>query len=685
MTQPVDPGVAGGGPQPGDEPASVSAPAAVPTVAPYGSWRSPVDVDLVAGVAVGLSEPWVDGDDVYWLESRAAEGGRRTLLRHGLDGVTRELTPAPFKAGNRVHEYGGGSFVVDRGRVIVSSAADGRLWQVDPEGTTPARAITPEGQWRFADMRLDPARDRLYAVRETHDTTAPDNPALVVNELVALALDGSDGPGRVLVAGPDFVAAPRPSPDGRHLAWLEWDLPNMPWDSVRLRVADVVADGSLGEVRTVAGGPDISVAQPAWSPSGVLHVVSDETAWWNLYAFDGPDGVSGPKRNLAPMEAELADPAWVFGGSSYVFLDDGAILAAARSAGRDHLLRIEASGAVTRLDTPFTEVDSLRIAGRSVVAWLGGPRDGGIIARLDPATGAVRGVLARSISVSLDAGVLSQPEPISYPTSGGATAHALYFPPANAAYRAPDGELPPLIVHIHGGPTAAASAGLSLDRTFYTSRGFGVVSVDYRGSTGYGRPYRDALRGQWGVVDVEDAVAAVRYLAGRGSVDRRRVVIRGGSAGGYTALAALCFAPDVFAAGISQYGIADLELIHQDSHKFESRYETSLVAPWTDEGRRIYRERSPIHHLHRITAPMLLYQGLDDKVVPPSQLDAMVAGFTERGLPHVAIRFEGEGHGFRKAESRRAVYRTDMAFLGHVLGFTPGDPDMEPLEVPGLA
>ncbi|HYO43722.1 MAG TPA: prolyl oligopeptidase family serine peptidase [Candidatus Limnocylindrales bacterium] len=657
--------------------------AATPLVAPYGSWESPIEVELVAGTAIGLSEPWVDGDDVYWLESRAAQAGRRTLLRHGLDGATVELTPDPFRTGNRVHEYGGGSFAVEGGRVIVSEHAGGRLWRLDREGYAAPEAITPAGPWRFADMAFDPRLPGLYAVRETHDVERPNDPALVANEIVALALDGSDAAGRVLVSGPDFVAAPRPSPDGRALAWLEWDLPDMPWDSVRLRVAEVRDDGSLGESRTILGGPGVSIVQPAWSPVGVLHAVSDATGWWNLYAFDGPDGTAGPARNLAPMDAELGDPAWVFGRSSYVFLADGAILAVARADGRDGLVRIEADGRVARLETPYTEFEGLRVAGDEVVVMASGPRSAPVLLRLDPVTGEAAGVLARSLGVPLDPGVLPVVEPITFTTTGGATSRALYFAPSNAAYRGPDRELPPLLVLSHGGPTSAASSALSLDRAFFTSRGIAVVDVDYRGSTGYGRPYRDALQGRWGIADVDDCIAAAQYLVARGSVDPARLAIAGGSAGGYTTLAALTFRPEVFGAGISSYGIADLELIHVDGHKFESRYDEGLVAPWTEEGRKVFHERSPIHFLDRIRAPMLLFQGLDDRVVPPSQLDAMVAAFTARGLPHVAMTFEGEGHGFRKAETKRATYRTELAFLGRVFGFEPAD-DIEPLEVPGL-
>jgi dipeptidyl aminopeptidase/acylaminoacyl peptidase len=649
--------------------------------APFGSWASPIGIELVAGSAVILAEPQPDGDDVFWIEGRPSEGGRRTLIRHTPDGATHELTPSPFNVRNRVHEYGGGSYRADRGRIVASSFADGRLWSIDPDGARPPEALTPEGPWRYADLRFDPVRPLLYAVRESHDAV-DDRPSSVRNDVVAIPLDGT-GAVRVLVEGPDFVAAPRPSPDGSFLAWLEWDHPDMPWDATRLRVAAVAAGSSLGETRTVAGGPGISVTQPAWSLAGVLHFVSDETAWWNLYAFDGPAGLDGPARNLAPMDAELGDPAWVFDRSTYAFTDDGAILAVARSDGRDGLVRIAPEGTVTAVDLPFTELEGLRFEGGQAVVVAAGPHDGAVLLRLDPATGKPAGVLARSLSEPLDTEALPTVEPITFPTAGGAVARALFFPPTSGAFEGPDGEKPPLIVLSHGGPTAAASSALSLDRAFFTSRGIAVVDVDYRGSTGYGRPYRDALKGQWGIADVDDCVAAARFLVDRGSVDPDRMAICGGSAGGYTTLAALAFRPEVFAAGISHYGIADLELIHADSHKFEARYDEGLVAPW-DTGRQVFRDRSPIHFLDRVRAPMLIFQGLDDKVVPPTQLDAMVSAFTARGLPHVAIAFEGEGHGFRRAETKRAVYRAELAFLGRVFGFTPAD-DVEPMEIPGLA
>ena len=655
------------------------------TTAPYGSWHSSISVELVSGASISISEPRAGLEDPYWLESRPTQAGRRTLLRHSEDGVTHELTPEPFRVGNRCHEYGGGSFVTDGDVVVVSNQADGRLYTADREGIALPVPLTPEGRWRYADLRLDPRAPRLVAVRETHDAERPNDHRLVVNEIVALALDGSDGSGRTLVTGPDFVSNPRFSPDGRYLAWLEWDLPFMPWDASRLRVAVVREDGTLGDARTLAGGDGISVAQPEWSPAGVLHVVSDETGWWNLYALDGGGAglPEGPKRAIAPMAAEFADPMWVFGESSYAFTPDGAILAAPRADGRDRLLRIDPDGAVHEIDTPFTELDGLHVRHETAMVTAAGPHDGAALLRLDARTGEPAGVLARSLPSPLDPAVLPVGEAITFPTAGGETAYGLFFRPANAHFEGPDREKPPLLVLIHGGPTSSASSALSLDRAFFTSRGIAVVDVNYRGSDGYGRAYRDALNGGWGVVDVDDATAAARYLAERGDVDPARMAIRGGSAGGYTTLACLAFRPEVFAAGISLFGIADLELIHEDTHKFESRYEEQLVGPWEGD-RAVWRERSPIHSLERITAPILLLQGLEDRVVPPSQLDVIEAAFGKSGHPYVAIRFEGEGHGFRRAETRRAQYRAELGFLGRVFGFTPAD-GIDLLDVPGLA
>ena len=585
------------------------------------------------------------------------------------DGSTADLTPPPFNVRSRVHEYGGGSYVVVGGVVVFSDFADGRLYRLDP-GADAAVPITPAGPWRYADLRPDLTRRRFLAVREDHG--ALPEPA---NTIVAIPLDGGDP--TVLVAGPDFVAAPRVSPDGSRLAWLEWDHPDMPWDATRLRVAPILPDGSLGESALAAGGPDESIVQPEWSPDGTLHLISDRSGWWNLYRL-----VDGPRLEpLAPMEAEFADPAWIFDRSTYGFLPDGAIVAVARTHGRDELFRIEPGHLIGELETPFTELDALRVGPATVVALAGAPGDPAIVVRFDPVTLAPAGVLRRASTMTLDPASISRPEAIEFPTTGDRTAHGLYYPPTNPDFVGPAGERPPLLVLTHGGPTSNASTSLDLSKQLMTSRGIAVVDVDYGGSTGYGRDYRRRLDGMWGVVDVDDCVAAARFLVERGDVDADRLAIEGGSAGGYTTLAALAFR-DVFAAGITQYGIGDLELLEDATHKFESRYSVRLVGPYP-EAAALYRERSPVNRVDDISCPVLVLQGLDDRVVPPAHAESIVAALASKGIPHAYLAFEGEGHGFRGAYAIRRSLEAQLGFLGAVFGFEPADA-IEPLDMPGL-
>ncbi len=627
---------------------------------PHGAWPSPIGIDAVVGATIGLAEPWIDGDDVFWLEGRPREGGRRALVRRAPDGTTAELTPAPINVRSRVHEYGGGSYTVDGGVVVYSDFRDGRLYRIDPGAAEPT-PITPDGPWRYADLRADPGRRRFVCVREDHGRG--DEP---VNEIVAVPLDG-DTPPRVLVSGPDFVAAPRPSPDGSRLAWLEWDHPDMPWDTTRLRVAIVEPDGALGVPQLVAGGVDEAIVQPAWSPSGELHFVSDRSGWWNLYRL-----ADGPRLEpLAPMEAEFADPAWVFDRSSYAFRDDGTIVAVGRRAGRDRLFDIRPGHLIGEVDSPFTEFEGLR-AGRSLlVALTGAPDRSSAVTTFDAQTLAPVDTLQLANPVEIDPAFLSRPEPISFATSGGRTAHALFYPPTNPEAEPPPGELPPLVVLSHGGPTANASTSLDLTTQFLTSRGIAVVDVDYGGSSGYGRAYRQGLDGAWGKVDVDDCCAAATELARGGLVDPDRIAIQGGSAGGFTTLAALAFR-DTFRAGISLFGVGDLEALASDTHKFESRYLDRLVGP-LPEAAATYRERSPVHALDRIGCPVLVLQGLDDRVVPPSQAEAIVAALAANGIPYAYEAFEGEGHGFRGERAQRRTLEAILSFLGQVFGFTPAD------------
>ena len=638
---------------------------------PYGAWPSPIRIDDLLGDTVRLGEPWIDGDEIYWIEGRPAEAGRSVLVRRAADGTTADLTPAPYDVRSRVHEYGGGSYTVAGGTVVFSNKVDGRLYRLDP-GVAEPQPISPEGAYRYADLRFDRRRRRFLAVREDH--TGEGQP---VASIVEVPLDGERAP-RVLVEGPDFLAAPRLSPDGSTLAWLEWDHPDMPWDSTRLRIAAVRDDGFLDAPVLAAGGLDESIAQPEWSPDGVLHLVSDRSGWWNLYRL-----VAGPRLEpLTPLEAEFADPAWVFDRSSYGFLPDGSIVAVGRARGRDRIFHLAQGRLAGEVDQPFTEIEGLRVGQHGIVAIAASPSEASMVVAFDPETLAPAGVLRRSSSVAIDPAWTSVAEAITFPSAGGRVAHALFYRPANPSVVAPDGELPPLLVYSHGGPTANADNAFELDVQFLTSRGIAVVDVDYGGSTGYGRAFRQALDGAWGVVDVDDCVAAARYLGDRGEVDHDRLAIEGGSAGGFTTLAALAFR-DVFAAGISLYGVGDLEGLARDTHKFESRYLDRLVGPYPATAAR-YRQRSPVHHLDEISCPVLVLQGVDDKVVPPSQAEAVVAALAANGVPHAYLAFEGEGHGFRGEAAIRRTVEARLSFLGAVFGFEPAD-EVEPVELPGLA
>jgi dipeptidyl aminopeptidase/acylaminoacyl peptidase len=654
-----------------------------PAVAPFGTWPSPIRIDDVVGGVIGLGEPWIDGDDTYWLENRPSEAGRRVLVRSSLDGSIVDVLPPSFNVRTRVHEYGGGSYVVAGGVVVFSNFADGRLYRLDPGAESP-EPITPEGPWRYADLRFDADRRRFVGVREDH--AGADRPGgaglqgaagLPVAAIVGVPLDGLAAP-TVLFSGPDFVAAPRLAPGGNRLAWLEWDHPDMPWDACRLRMAAVHADGTLGEPVLVAGGPDESIAQPEWSADGIIHFVSDRSGWWNLYRLlDGPTLDA-----LAPTAAEFADPAWIFGRSSYTFTPDGSIVAVARRDGRDRLTHIRPDEFSGEVESPYTEFEGLVAGAPGIVTIAGAPSEPTVVTRLDPTTLAVAGVFRRSSGLVLDPQLVSTPETIHFSTSGGRTAHALYHAPRNPRYVGPDGERPPLVVVSHGGPTSNASTALDMAKQLLTSRGIAVVDVDYGGSTGYGRQYRRELNGKWGVVDVDDCVAAAEFLVTRGDVDPARLAISGGSAGGYTTLSALAFR-DVFAAGITLFGVGDLETMARDTHKFESRYLDRLVGP-LPEAAALYRERSPVHFLDRISCPVLVMQGLEDKVVPPSQAEAIVEALAANGIPHAYVAFEGEGHGFRGAAAMRRALEAELSFLGQVFGFEPAD-DLEPIEMPGLS
>jgi dipeptidyl aminopeptidase/acylaminoacyl peptidase len=640
------------------------------TAAPYGSWTSPIAAERIARGGVRLSEPWLGpGGSTYWLEGRPSEGGRNQIVRHDPGGGLTDLLPEGFNARTRVHEYGGGAWLLAGDVIVFSDYGDQRLYRLDPGAAEPV-AITAapaaSGAVRYADGRATPDGRHVVSVRETHDG------ATVLNELVALPLDGSAEP-RVIATGRDFYATPRIAPAGDRIAWIEWDHPRMPWDGTELMTAALAPDGTLaGEPRPVAGGPEESIWQPDWSPDGKLHFASDRTGWWNLYRE--------PDVALAPDEAEHGFPHWVFGGATYAFGRGGELLSIRVDRAQERLCQVR-DGRVEPLELPYTsyEYPYLRSDGARAVFRAASPHEAPAIVQLDLATGAAT-VLRASVDEPLDPAYVSVPRAIEFPTDGDRTAHAWYYPPANAEYEGPPGERPPLLVLSHGGPTSHATAALQMDVAYWTSRGFGVVDVNYGGSTGFGREYRERLRGMWGIVDTADCIAAARFL-GREDVDPRRLAIRGGSAGGYTTLCALVF-HDEFAAGASYYGVGDAEALARDTHKFESRYLDGLIGPYP-EAADVYRRRSPIHYVDRVREPVILFQGLEDEVVPPNQAETMVQALRANGVPFAYVAFEGEQHGFRRAETIVRCHEAELWFYGRILGFEPAG-DIEPVEIENL-
>lgn len=612
----------------------------------YGSWPTPITSELVVAASVGLGAVAVDGESLWWAESRPAEGGRTVLVRDGVD-----VLPAPYDARTAVHEYGGGAWWVAGGVVWFVNWADQRLYRLvpgsDPQPVTPEPTSPRADRW--ADGVVHPGGRRMVCVREHHP--AGSTSAEVVNEIVAVGTDGSDL--EVLVSGPDFVSSPRWSTDGTRLAWVEWDHPNMPWDDTRL-----VVDGEA-----VAGGPGESVSEPRWASDGSLWFLSDRTDWWNLYRWTADGGV----QPVVLVDAEIGVPQWVFGQSRYALLDDGGVVVAYQRDGLDHLACWDGTS-LHDLAVTSTVMGGLTSRGREVFFVGASPTAEPELHRVRVVDAAVveSHVVRPARDLGLDPACFSLPEPLDFP-SAGRTSHALFYPPTSPSYDAPEGELPPLLVKIHGGPTSAARPALDLGTQYWTSRGFGVVDVNYAGSTGYGRAYRKQLEGQWGVADVDDCQAAARHLADSGRADPDRLCIRGGSAGGFTTLAALAFG-DTFVAGANAFGVADLEALTQETHKFESRYLDGLVGPYP-ERRDLYLERSPIHHLECFDKPLITLQGLQDEVVPPAQSEMIVDALRAKGVPVAYVAFEGEQHGFRQAANIRTALDSELSFYAQVLGF----------------
>jgi dipeptidyl aminopeptidase/acylaminoacyl peptidase len=706
-------------------------------IAPYGTWTSPITAADVASAESRFGFPDFAGDEVWWQEGRPAEGGRTTIMAAGPSGAARDLLPAqsfpdqpaptdrPGNARNRVHEYGGKSFLPVPARdgfyLVFANFADQRLYQAAAAEPAP---LTPGGAgFRFADMVLSPDRSEIWCVREAHSDDGG-----ITRAIVAVPLDGSaaadTGKIRVLVTGADFFAFPTPSPDGTKLAWINWDHPRMPWDGTELRVGPAsgttVADSTL-----LMGGPAESVLAPAWRDNAELYAVSDRSDWWNLYRVPAAGGEPKP---LCPREEEFAGPLWQLGGRPYAVLGDGR-LAVTHGTGTQQLSFLDPeSGELTDTGLPYQVFGAVAASGTAIATVGGGPRTPlsdhrahSSVVRPD----GTRVVLREAEVAAPDPDYLPVPRQVALPAGpNGSTVHALVYPPSSPAYEAPAGELPPYVVWIHGGPTSKSVPLLDVEKAYFTSRGIGVIDVNYGGSTGYGRAYRERLRGQWGVVDVTDAMNAALALAEAGDADGRRLGIRGGSAGGWTALAAVTSGltgtsaneaagktglekpgrsigagrevgrgqlagearsgkqghPPVFAAAVSYYGVAELKSFAETTHDFESRYLDGLIGP-LPEAADLYDERSPMGHVSPVTCPILLLQGLDDPIVPPSQSEAIAADLAAHGIPYAYIAFQGESHGFRKAETIIRSLESELAFYGQIMGFTP--PGVSPLTLQG--
>jgi dipeptidyl aminopeptidase/acylaminoacyl peptidase len=618
--------------------------------APYGSWASRISAAQLAQSSVALGDLRIVDGTPYWVESRPAEAGRYVIVTPNGRGSIRELTPPSFGSRTRVNEYGGAPYVATANALYFSNWADQRIHV--QRGTEMPVPITPPG-FRYSDGVAHPSADLLFYVREDGDKT----------ELVALS-PSAGGAGTVLFSGSDFVAFPRVSHDGRRLAWIAWDHPNMPWDTTTLYVADLNGT-ALSNVRPIVGGRDESVLEPSWDIDGRLYFISDRTDWWNLYCWNGE--VAAP---VTSMQAEFALPVWQFGHSNYALTGDGHAVARFSIGAVDRLGVVNLrDGSVEFLNLPFVSFTNVRLLSRTrVLAIAASPFDEDAVIEVDLKTGA-HSTLRADLEARRATEFISVAEPIAFPTAGGATAHAFFYPPQNPDFEGMPGEKPPLLVKVHGGPTSVSKPALDVRLQYWTSRGFAVVDVNHRGSAGFGRRYREMLYGQWGVVDVEDMVAAVNHLASAGRIDPDRTAIRGGSAGGYTTLSALAFT-NTFKAGANYYGVSDLKSLASDTHKFESRYLDRLVAPLKGN-EALYEKRSPLHHLEGFSAPLITFQGSEDKVVPPEQSRQIVAALREKGVPVEYHEFEGEQHGFRKADNIVRAAEAELAFYGRIFGFAP--------------
>ena len=637
-------------------------------VASFGSWKSPITSDLIVSKTISIDSIALDRHNIYWLEKRPQEKGRNLIVGHFPDRGTEDITPQPFSVRTKIHEYGGGAYTIQDNTIYFSNYADGRIYQ-QIIGTQPY-ALTKRSAKRYADLIIDRKRERLICVCEDHslNNSEPEN--------TIISIDLTNGKTQTLIEGSDFYSSPRLSPDGRYLCWISWDRPNMPWDSSYLWLAEFDRDGAVARPQLVAGEQTESICEPKWGSDGTLYFSSDRTNWWNIYRRNN----SGTVEILHEMAAEFAYPHWVFGISTYGIANN-ALVCAYSMDGCWHLGTIDLeTRKFQEINTRYTNISDLQVRDNTVFFVGGSPTETSAVVKIELDTGKEE-ILKRAGDLTIDPDYLSLPEAIAFPTTDNAVAYAWYYPPQNKDYIAPTSELPPLVVKSHGGPTAAASVDLNLRIQYWTSRGFGYVDVNYGGSIGYGRQYRQRLDGKWGIVDVDDCVNAAKYLVKQNRVDGDRLVITGSSAGGYTTLAALTFR-DIFKAGASYYGVSDLEILAKDTHKFESRYLDGLIGRYPEE-RNTYQERSPIYHTEQLNCPVIFFQGLKDRVVPPNQAEMMFDAIKAKGLPVAYIVFEQEAHGFRIAENIKQALDSEFYFYARVFGFEPADA-IEPIEIINL-
>ncbi len=638
-------------------------------IAPFGSWKSPITSKLITTSSVGLNEIRIDGEDIYWSELRPTEGGRLVAVQQRADGTTLDRTPAPFNVRTRVHEYGGGSFVVSDGTLFFSNFDDQQIYRQTDENA-PEQLTNEEGM-RYANGVIDSRRNRIICIREDHSDAERE----AVNTIASVELE--TGASEILVKGNDFYASPCLSHDGSKLAWITWHHPNMPWESSELWIAELDEDGKIASQIMVAGGTKESVFQPVWSSSGDLYFVSDRTGWWNLYRLTE----DGNCETLHETEAEFGYPQWVFGLSTYALAGEGRLICTFTKDGAWNLALLDTKTLdFEHIELPYTEISDIDANSEFAVFRAGAADQPSVFVKLNLETRELT-VLRHAAEMTVDPSYISAPQPVEFPTTNGLAAHALYYPPQNPDFQAPADERPPLIVKSHGGPTSSATSALNMRVQYWTSRGFAVLDVNYGGSTGYGRAYRERLNGTWGIVDVDDCTNGALFLVDKNLADGKRLSITGGSAGGYTTLAALTFR-DVFSAGSSHYGVSDLEALAVDTHKFESRYLDGLIGPYP-ERKDLYQQRSPINHTEQLSCPLIVFQGLEDKVVPPNQAERIVDAVRKKGLPVAYVPFEGEQHGFRKAENIQRSLDAELDFYSRIFGFELPEP-IEPVEIENL-